>query len=283
MKFVALLTGVLLFFESCGQTTAQRVAEDTSMLLNDTGMTVASRFSPPAGFTRSSQNTGSFGAYLRALPLKPHGASVHLYHGGLKGRQDVHAAVLDIDVSRRDLQQCADAVMRLRGEYLYKTKQYGKIHFDLTNGFRVDYAEWMKGNRVAVNGNTTAWVAKKAPSNTYADFREYMEFVFTYAGTLSLSKELEPLKIEDIRPGDVFIRGGSPGHAVIVLDMAENTESGEKLFLLAQSYMPAQEIHILLNPENKAYSPWYSTEISDELVTPEWTFSIDELMRFGEE
>jgi hypothetical protein len=107
-----------------------------------------------------------------------------------------------------------------------------------------------------------------------------MTFVFRYAGTLSLSKELVPVRLENIQPGDVFIKGGSPGHAVIVMDVTENSKTHEKLFLLAQSYMPAQEIHILRNPENTDTFPWYSTNFTGDLETPEWTFTRDELKRF---
>jgi hypothetical protein len=281
-EIFASLVLILLVFESCGQTSGEIAYGDSRGLYHDTGRTVSSRFDVPDGFKRIEEKRGTFGDYLRSLPLKPHGAVVHLYNGRLKSSQEVHAAVLDMDVGTGDLQQCADAVMRLRGEYLYKTKQYDKIHFNLTNGFRVDYSQWMKGNRVEVNGNKTTWVPKKAPSNTYSDFREYMYFIFTYAGTLSLSRELKPVRMEDIKPGDVFIRGGSPGHAVMVIDVAGNLETGEELFLIAQSYMPAQEIHILRNPENSALFPWYSTNFKGDLVTPEWTFSRDELMRFGE-
>jgi hypothetical protein len=280
MKSFAAVVCLLFALESCGQSINEKRPQAPSGLYNDTGSTILTRFGLPEGFSRVDVNAASFGAYLRELSLKPQGTPVRLYNGNLKASQDVHAAIVNIDVGKKDLQQCADAVMRLRGEYLYQAKQYDKIHFNLTNGFRVNYSEWMKGNRVNVNGNTTTWAAKKAPSNSYADFREYMDFVFQYAGTLSLSKELKPLKVEDIEPGDVFIRGGSPGHAVIVADVAENKASGEKLFLLAQSYMPAQEIHILRNPDNTNTFPWYSTNFSGDLVTPEWTFSRDELMRF---
>jgi hypothetical protein len=83
----------------------------------------------------------------------------------------------------------------------------------------------------------------------------------------------------DIRAGDVFIRGGSPGHAVLVMDMAVNA-AGQKIFLLAQSYMPAQDIHILKNPGNPPF-PWYYTVGADKLVvTPEWVFKWEEVMRF---
>ena len=64
--------------------------------------------------------------YLEEFPVKENGTKVMLYNGKEKNRQDVHAAVLDINIGNKDLQQCADAVMRLRAEYLYKTKQYDK-------------------------------------------------------------------------------------------------------------------------------------------------------------
>ncbi len=104
--------------------------------------------------------------------------------------------------------------------------------------------------------------------------------IFSYAGTASLSKELKPVQVEDMQIGDVFIRGGFPGHAVIVVDMAENVQTGEKLFMLAQSYMPAQDFHILVNPTDTGLSPWYNTNIGEELITPEWRFYKGELMRF---
>jgi len=101
-----------------------------------------------------------------------------------------------------------------------------------------------------------------------------------YAGTLSLSRELNSIRVQKIQIGDVFIKGGSPGHAVIVVDMAMNSSTGEKLFLLAQSYMPAQEIQMLTNPMNESLSPWYSTKNLDYLQTPEWKFEVNQLMRF---
>jgi hypothetical protein len=47
--------------------------------------------------------------------------------------------------------------------------------------------------------------------------------------------------------------------------------------LIAQSYMPSQEIHILKSFEE--FSPWYKVE-EKELHTPEWTFPKGSLRRF---
>jgi len=206
---------------------------------------------------------------------------VKLYNGDEK-IADVYDAVVELSIGKKNLHQCANAVMRLRAEYLFQNKQYDKIHFNFTNGFRADYAEWMKGNRVVVNGNKVSWKQSAQLSNTYKDFWNYMEIIFSYAGSLSLSKELKPVVVSDLLQGDVFIHGGSPGHAVIVVDVAMSPETNQKIFMLAQSYMPAQEIQILKNPNDKKLSPWYSGDFGEKLYTPEWAFEKNELKRFQE-
>lgn len=253
------------------------------VLINVAGTTLQDRFLPPEGFERIEEEEGSFGRYLRELPLKAHGSKVQYYDGRTKNRDNVYLAVIDMDISDRDLQQCADAIMRLRGEYLYHMGESEKIHFNLTNGFRMDYSKWAEGYRVAVEGNETSWVKRQSASDTYEDFRAYMEFVFIYAGSLSLSLELMPVDYEEMAIGDVLIQGGTPGHAVIVVDMALNSDTGEKAYMLAQSYMPAQDIQILLNPAHNVPSPWYTLNDEREIRTPEWRFTTGDLMRFSEQ
>ena len=264
---------VLIAFICCTQPVNYTLSANP--LINETGTNILSRFNTPKGFERKPARQGSFAHYLQNLPLKPTGSKVKYYDGNIKYK-DVYEAVVDIDIDDKNLQQCADAIMRLRAEYLYAQKAYENISFNLTNGFCVDYSEWIKGNRVIVKGNQTYWQKSASPSNTYKDFRNYLNFVFAYAGTLSLEKTLYNKGLKNISIGDVFIIGGSPGHAVIVVDVAENLK-GEKVFLLAQSYMPAQEIQILKNPNDKELSPWYSSNIIDELVTPEWIFKTHHL------
>jgi hypothetical protein len=58
--------------------------------------------------------------------------------------------------------------------------------------------------------------------------------------------------------------------------VGENT-AGKKVFLLAQSYMPAQETQVLKNLMDSQLSPWYSGEAGNEVITPQWTFSVDQL------
>jgi Domain of unknown function (4846) len=84
-----------------------------------------------------------------------------------------------------------------------------------------------------------------------------------------------------IQIGDVFIQGGFPGHAVTVVDLAKKVGSNKKIFLLAQSYMPAQDIHVLKS--DGKLNPWYELPGNNVLETPEWTFKLSDLKRFSEE
>ncbi len=255
-------------------------AQSSNNTINPSGTKIKTRFIAPEGYERVIPKSNSYADYLQNLPLKPTGTAVKYYNGETKPNRGIYDAVVDMEIGTKNLQQCADAVMRLRGEYLYKTKQYSSIHFNFTNGFRVDYTEYMKGKRMVIDGNKTYWKQSSNPSNTYQDFRKYMDLIFTYAGTLSLSKELKPVSLKDIQIGDVLIQGGSPGHAVTVVDMSINPKTGDKLFLLAQSYMPAQDIQILKNPNSSKLSPWYSASFSGKLRTPEWVFTSTDLKRF---
>ncbi|MCM8899934.1 DUF4846 domain-containing protein [Caldicoprobacter algeriensis] len=252
----------------------------TSLIINPSGRTIEDRINLPKGFERIKVEEGSFGHYLRTLPLKPHGSKVKYYDGREKGH-NVYEAVIDMDIGDKDLQQCADAVIRLRAEYLYKHKQYDRIHFNFTNGFNAQFVKWAQGYRISVSGNKVSWVKSFTYSDDYSTFSKYLDMVFSYAGTLSLAEEMKPVMLEDMEIGDVFIQGGSPGHCAIVVDMAVHPQTGEKLFMLAQSYMPAQDIHILKNPQDPQISPWYSIEFGDTLITPEWTFKKTDLKRFS--
>ena len=223
---------------------------------------LSARISAPAGFERVPAPPGSFAEWLRNLPLSPEGTPVRLHDGRLKGSQERHVAVIDIDTGNRDLQQCADAVMRLRAEYLLVSGRSRDIAFNNT-----------EGKRLAFHGG----------ANDRKAFQRYMIQVFSYAGTYSLEREMLRASPAEMRIGDVFIKGGFPGHAVLVVDMAANRATGERRFLLAQSYMPAQDMHVLKDPKSQDGTAWYRIPATGgELVTPEWIFEASQLRRFKE-
>ena len=239
------------------------------------------RIPPPEGFERAPVEPGSFADWLRHLPLKPPGSPVLLHDGRKKPDQQAHAAVADIDTGSRDLQQCADAVIRLRAEYLWSVGKKGAIEFGFTSGDRAAFEKWAEGWRPVVTGARVRWERSARPDGSYRSFRRYLDTVFAYAGTISLARDLRPVKDpKDLAIGDVFVRPGSPGHAAIIADLAVRPATGERVFLVVQGFSPAQDIHVLVNPADPARGAWYPADFGDELRLPQWTFRKDELRRF---
>lgn len=246
--------------------------------MDSEGMTLESRFGVPNGFARCEKPEGSLAEFIAQYPLKEAGSDVLLYDGRKKYNQNAHAAVFALPIEDYDLQQCADSIMRMYGEYYYKKGQYDKIRFHFSDGFLAEYDKWARGYRIKMDGDHAYWAKTSAPDSSYDSFVSFMRIVFSYAGTMSMEDEAEAISMEECRVGDVFLTGGSPGHVVMIVDLCEN-EKGEKAFLLAQGYMPAQEFHILKNPAHED-NPWYyETEIEEELNTPEYHFSIEDLKR----
>ena len=230
------------------------------------------RFRTPEGYQRMSVEEGSFAEFLRNYPLKKAESPVLLYDGREKGNQRAHAAVLQLPIENEDLQQCADSVMRIYAEYLWNTKQYDKIMFHLSDGFEASYVRWREGYRIGFENDKPYWYKKAGYDDSYETFVKYMRIVFAYAGTASMEAlETEKTTLSELKAGDVFIKGGSPGHVVMVMDICENAD-GKKAFLLAQGYMPAQEFHVIKNPLHTD-DPWYyEEELTYPLRTPEYTF-----------
>lgn len=248
------------------------------------GPTLVGEIPAPQGYNRVAiEDSASFAYYLRNLPLKPLGTPVYTCYGNVSSLSDCAYAVIDgIDTGTEDIQQCADAVIRLRAEWLYAQKRYDDIAFHFTNGWLCDYKHWAEGNRVSVKGNHTSWYQAAQRDYSYSTFRKYLNMVFYYAGTLSLSKELTFVNLRDLQIGDVFILGGSPGHAIIVIDVAENPDTHDKAFVVAESYMPAQDIHILKNFARNDI-PWFF--VNDFLDRqgcefPTYWYGINSLKRF---
>ena len=253
-------------------TETEELTPKVERLINEEGMTLESRILTPSGYQRTEVEEGSLGDFLHQYPMKAYGSKVHLFDGSEKYNQSAHISVFDLPIENYDLQQCADSVIRMYAEYFWNTKQYDRIAFHYTSGFLAEYPKWREGNRIKVDGNTVKWVKSAGYDDSYECFVEYLKNVFSYAGTLSMyCEEAVEIPLGEAKAGDVFLYGGSPGHVVMIVDVCEN-EDGEKAFLLAQGYMPAQEFHLLVN-ENHLEDPWYyESEISYPFSTPEYTF-----------
>ena len=244
------------------------------------GSSLDTRILTPEGYSRVPSEAYEITGFIRTIPLKDDGSQVIKYDGDPIYNQNNHVAVFNLDIGNKDLQQCADSVMRIYAEYFWSIEAYDKIAFHLTNGFFMNYSKWRDGYRIKVEGNDVSWSKSASYDDTYETFIKYMNMVFAYAGTLSLTTESSSITLDDLLPGDILLEGGSPGHCVMVVDMAYD-ENGNRCYLLAQGYMPAQDFHVLTNPLHPE-DPWYyEKEMAYPIQTPSWTFDDGSLMRWA--
>ena len=218
----------------------------------------------PWGYERIDGGDAAYSRYLRSLPLKNKGTKVQLFTGGEARFQSLCYAVVDLPLLS-NAEQCADVCMRLRAEYLFNTRQYGKIRFKNVNGKTMRYG-----------GGSS----RKA-------FERYLRNVYGVASTFSLSRELEQRPLKDMQPGDVFVYAAADrpgnhkyGHAVMVVDVAQD-KHGRKAFLLAEGNTPARDIHVMRNFTNPFRSPWFTfDEDADDLLLAVFLYKSSELRHF---
>lgn len=249
-------------------------------LIDKSGNTIASRSIVPEGFTRKPYKAGSFQEYVQNYPLKSFGANIINYDGTPYIYQQGHFGILEIEVPSHGLQQCADALIRIRAEYLWDQNRQAEIGFNFTSG---DYCSWQQyaaGYRPKIHGNKVEFNKSAASNFSKENFYRYLDLIYTYAGTISLFHELPAVNsIEAVEVGDMLIYAGSPGHVIMVADVAVNS-AGEKLFIFAQGNTPAQSVHLLKNPNDLGKSPWYELEIGAPLEIPTYSFDEVKFVRF---
>jgi hypothetical protein len=220
--------------------------------------TLRAAFPPPAGAERV--DGGDFGAWLGALALADAGEPVRTFDGREVGHD---ARVIALPLVSGDLQQCADSAIRLRAEWLRETG--GEVMYHATSGDPIPWSRWAGGERPYAEGNALAWTAGGDGS-----WEGYLRAVFMYAGTRSLALDTDPAA--DPRPGDLLVQPGSPGHAVVLLDVARGADA--LYVLVGEGYMPAQSFHVELGPEGG----WWRWQ--DGVALPHWTLPASGLRRW---
>lgn len=248
--------------------------------VNEEGATIKERITVPEGYERVVYSENTFQHYVQNYPLKSFGSKIINYDGNEYGYQRGHVGILEIPVPSNGLQQCADALIRIRSEYLWETNQKNAIGFNFTSGHYCSWKQYAEGYRPKVNGSRVSFHKTAGADTSEANFYRYLNLIYTYAGTQSLFDELKSIEtVEEVQVGDMLIYPGSPGHVVMVVDEVVNS-SGEKLFILAQGNTPAQSVHILKNPNDSRISPWYELEMGAYLEIPTYYFNETRFVRF---
>ncbi len=249
-------------------------------LINKEGVTIKDRVKIPKDYKRVEYKKGSFQEYLRNYKLKAFGSKIINYDGSEYFWQMGHIGVLDIPVPKNGLQQCADALIRIRSEYLWDSNRKSEIGFNFTSGHYCSWIKYAEGYRPKIKGNKVSFHKTASKDHSKANFYKYLNLIYIYSGTLSLYHELPKVNdAKNLKIGDMLIIGGSPGHIVMICDEIVNT-NGEKLYLLFQGNTPAQSVHLVKNLENNTISPWYHLEKGTVIPVSNYTFYDSKFVRF---
>jgi hypothetical protein len=157
----------------------------------------------------------------------------------------------------------------------------GEIAFnDTGSGQPIAFSRWAAGERPRPSGRSPP--GRAVPRRTPATLpsRRYMDTVFTWAGTHSLEREAHRRAAGRHRSRRSLHQRRLPRHAGVLVADVTKSAAGETRFLLLQSFMPAQQMHVLKNLQNAEESPWYPLDFGDRLLTPEWVFPRDSLRRW---
>ena len=234
-------------------------------------------FAPPDGFTRTAATPLT--TWLRGLPVRQDRTEVRSYRGDPLGPAK---AVIAMDVGTRDVQQCADSILRLHGEFLWASGRASRAAYHFTSGDRSAWADWQRGERFAVKGNQVKRVRGRKVGG-HAAFRTWLMHTFRYAGTRSLHRDSVAVGAKPIEPGDFYVAPGGPGHAVMVLDVATHPD-GRRAALIGQGFMPAQDFHVVGRDGPRMLNGvWFLLPDAKNalIATPSWSpFHRDHARRF---
>lgn len=221
---------------------------------------MAQAYPPPANSTQVIAS--DFGAWLQSRPLR--GASTPiLTHDGRVVQHD--GRPVDLPMVKGDLQQCADSAIRLRAEWLKEKDE--PVVFHATSGDPLTWSRYRAGEKPYESQGRIAW--KAGGDKTWDG---YLKWVFMWAGTRSLA--YDTVAVSAPQPGDLLVNPGSPGHAVVLLDVAKR---GDDVFVLVgEGYMPAQDFHV----EHGPIGGWW--EWDEGVQLDHWHMPATGLRRFPE-
>ena len=256
----------------------------TGTNINISGTSISSMIQVPQDFIRPPFPATSLQSYLQTLPVKSYNSKVIKYDGYEK-HFNCYAAVLQTDLEiTEDLIHGEHIIQYLRAQFLYKSEKYDMINYSYDDNRSLSFDQWGAGARFVWQDTIYVLDTIAAENYSYESFQKYMNTIFQNSSTNSIAMDTRNIDYSELSIGDVLVQPKdfrNRGHAVFVVDMAVHPSTGEKLVLLAQGYMPSQDLHILKNTLEPEISPWY--RVNDEspyFATAQWTFRQKHARRF---
>lgn len=234
-------------------------------------------FSPPKGFVRIASPSNSFGAWLSGLPLRPRG-TMPLTHKGTKARWSASevAAVVDLGFGRvGHIQDCAASTFRVWSEFLVAHQRGDELAVTMNQKQRLSWSQYQRGCSPRYDKTSRKLSVKcggkeratTTPTEQSTALQKYVRSVMTWTNSATLNRHLTKVKREALAPGHLILQPnptGGIGHASIVVDAAVGPD-GERRFLIAMGFLPAQDFFILIPKQTpREMGPWCTLDEFEE-------------------
>lgn len=233
----------------------------------------------PEGFSRVDVAAGSFAAWLRDIPIAPYGTPVTTSRSKIvvAGDDPSLAAVVVLQPHTRRLLSATNMTLRLRAEYAWSAGNLDGLGFHFACGHLSSWKAWTRGIRPLTEGRSVRFAQTGIKDDGRPNFCVYLETLFRFASDGSLLDDTRSVSDDTVTAGDIFLRTGRGGHAVMVLDIAADSR-GRIRVLLGQGGRPAQTFHVLCD---KGGSPWFVIGQSQLIRLGRCgTFDMDQLRRW---
>jgi hypothetical protein len=91
---------------------------------------------------------------------------------------------------------------------------------------------------------------------------DYLNCIFNYSDTQTYYFGLDSLNRAELQIGDFIVKKGKKGHAVVIVDLAQN-QRGEWVGLIAQGDTPACQLYILNYMKD---NPWVPLNFEEDAL-----------------
>jgi hypothetical protein len=219
---------------------------------------------PDSTYSRLPVQPGSFAWWLRTLPLKPPGSPVMRYNGKIhrSAEDSTVAAVIDLDMRGRKLEQCMDILIRIYTGYMWQQGRTGEISLPLPGNYWLSWLDWKRGIRPRFNGIRVTLYASAEADSSFQNFENYLRLIYSESHTQQFYHNLRKIERRELQIGDILISKGSKSHAVIIADLVRN-EQGELLALVGHGDTPACEFYII---NYRKDNPWVPVNFELDII-----------------
>jgi len=213
---------------------------------------------PSSNYMRVQIRDNSFAEWLRDLSLQKSGSDVLNYRGGIfkTGKDTSVAFVVDMNIEGKRLEQCMDVLVRFYADYLWEKKQTKNLNLPLPGGYWLNWKNWGEGYRPNFSGIDVTIKKSSKPDSSHQSYISYLNTVYSESHTQQFFHAYLPINREEVKIGDMIIRKGTKGHAVMIVDLALNKQ-GEMIALIGNGDTPACQFFILKYSKDSPWVPLY--------------------------